>query len=183
MGKLRGWLAAPFAGRALVKARNILTDATPLNADCGRLCGAACCQPDETGENGMLLWPYEDQLYRRPIDGFPFRLAEDERWYKGGKRLVCQGHCPRAHRPLACRVFPLRMRLTTGGAEGEDRVTAEIDPRAWATCPLPEAGGLRAVSGAFIKAVEAAGQALCRNVYLLEALLEDQRRMDELRRL
>ena len=183
MGKLMGWLAAPFAVRALVRARTLLAGATPLTNDCGRLCGAACCQTDETGENGMLLWPYEERLYQKPIEGFPFRLTEDERWYKGGKRLVCEGHCPREHRPLACRVFPLRMRLTPGDAEGEDRVTAEIDPRAWATCPLPEAGGMRAVSGAFIEAVEAAGQALCRNVYLLEAMLEDQRMTDELRRL
>ena len=80
--------------RALENARAALGDATPLKRDCGRLCGAACCQPDETGLNGMLLFPFEETYYRRPIEGFPFRLVDDDTLFKGGKRLVCEGTCP-----------------------------------------------------------------------------------------
>ena len=75
---------------------------------------------------------------------------------KGGWRLVCEGACPREHRPLACRVFPLRVRLIANEADGTTQATAELDPRAWAVCPLLEKGGLRAMSGDFIAAVEQA---------------------------
>ena len=183
MGKLMSALAAPFALRRLRAARALLAQETPLKADCGRLCGCACCQPDETGENGMLLFPFEDRLYRRPIEGFAFTMVDDDRLFKGGKRLICQGSCPREHRPLACRMFPLRMHLTVDDAQATAHVTAELDPRAWAICPLLEAGGLRAMRREFAQAVEAAGNLLCANVYMLEALDNEQRQLDETRRL
>lgn len=56
--------------KALEAARGALETLTPLKRDCGRLCGGACCQPDETGENGMLLFPFEDSYYAKPIEGF-----------------------------------------------------------------------------------------------------------------
>jgi len=183
MGKLLDVLAAPAALGKLKAAREITGGVTPLKTDCGRLCGAACCQADETGENGMLLFPFEDRLYRKPIEGFPFRLADDDRLIKGGKRLICEGVCPREHRPLACRIFPLRMKAVYGENGENTRVEAEIDPRAWAVCPLPEESGLRAMSPAFIRAVEEAGTLLCQNVYMLEALLNEQRMIDDMRRL
>jgi len=183
MGKLMGWLAAPFALKKLKAARAALADRTPLRIDCGRLCGAACCQADETGENGMLLFPFEEKLYRKPIEGFDFRLADDDTLYKGGKRLICEGECPREHRPLACRMFPLRVHVYEDEQSDAARVKAEIDPRAWAVCPLPEQGGLRTMSPEFVAAVEQAGRLMCRNVYLLEALLNEQRMLDETRTL
>jgi hypothetical protein len=182
-GRLMDVLAAPFVLKRLRAAREMLSGVTPLVSDCGRLCGAACCQPDETGENGMLLFPFEDRLYRRPIEGFAFRLVDDDRLIRGGKRLICQGSCPREHRPLMCRVFPLRMKVLTDEETQTARAAAEIDPRAWAVCPLPERGGLRAISDVFVKRVEDAGNLLCGNVYLLEALLNEQRMIDEMRRL
>ena len=108
-------LGKPGALRALEEARAALGELTPLKRDCGRLCGAACCQPDETGLNGMLLFPFEESRYRRPIEGFSFRLVDDDTLFKGGKRLVCEGTCPREHRPLACRIFPLRLRIASDG--------------------------------------------------------------------
>lgn len=39
------------------------------------------------------------------------------------------------------------------------------------------------MSQAFVAAVEAAGSALCQNVYMLEALHNEQRLLDEMRRL
>ena len=173
-------LAAPFALHKLQKARRLLETVTPLVSDCGRLCGGACCQPDDTGENGMLLLPFEDRFYRKPIAGFHFTLKEDDRLFKGGKRLVCEGVCPREHRPIACRIFPLRMRVTLSQQEEVPRVTAELDPRAWAVCPLLEQGGLRAMRKEFIAAVEQTGQLLCQNVYMLQALLREQEMMEEL---
>ena len=183
MGLIMKWLAAPGCLRTLTAARALLENETPLKADCGRLCGHACCQPDETGDNGMLLYPFEERFYQKPIPGFAFTLHPDDRLVKGGWRLVCQGTCPRAHRPLACRIFPLRMRLDANEAQGTASVTAELEPRAWALCPLPEQGGLRAMNATFIGAVEAAGTLLSRNTTLLEAMLAEQATVDELRRL
>lgn len=179
MGWLLGALSAPFVLRRLRKARELLQNETPLKLDCGRLCGGACCQPDEGGENGMLLYPFEERLYRKPIEGFAFRLIDDDTLYKGGKRLVCEGACPREHRPLACRVFPLRMKLECDPDGSHTRVVAELDPRARAVCPLPKEGGMRAMRPEFAQAVTDAGNALVGSVYMLEALENEQRLVDE----
>ena len=48
---------------AVIRARDLLSDVTPLKTDCGRICGGACCQPDEDGQGGMLLFPGEEGLY------------------------------------------------------------------------------------------------------------------------
>ncbi len=172
---------APGSAKALKEARRLLRDATPLKSNCGKLCGGACCQSDETGENGMLLFPGEERLYREPRQDFPFGLVRDHSLFSGGFRLVCQGSCPREHRPLACRLFPLRVRAE--GAPGPLRAVAEIDPRAWAVCPLPEEGGLRAMDPGFVKAVEAAGEVLLQNPRLKKALLKEQRLLEEMTRL
>ena len=166
-----------MAKDSILRARELLRDLTPLKMNCGRLCGGACCQDDETGENGMLLFPGEEALYAEPIEGFPFRLADDDTLFPGGKRLICEGHCPREHRPLACRLFPLRVRMEEG------RARAEMDPRAWCVCPLPEQGGLRAMSAAFIEAVERAGDLLLADPAQRAALENEQRLLDEMRRL
>ena len=164
----------------LSEARALLRDLTPLKTNCGRLCGGACCQPDpeEDGENGMLLFPHEEVFYQQPIEGFPFHLSDDDTLYEGGKRLVCEGRCVREHRPLACRIFPLRMSLQKDG-----HMNAEIDPRAWWICPLCEQGGLRAMSGAFVQAVQQAGEKLCENEELRAALAREQQLIDETRHL
>lgn len=182
MGKLMQIIAAPFALKKLKAAREMVKDVTPFKGDCGRLCGAVCCRPDDSGENGMLLLPFEERLYQKPIEGFPFRMVDDDSLFKGGKRFICDGECPREFRPFACRIFPLRIRVDTDEDSQSASVTAEIDPRSWAICPIPEEGGLRAMRKDFVEAVEKAGRLLCGNVYLLEALLNEQRMIDEMRR-
>ena len=174
-------LAKPGAVKILEAARGEVETLTPLKINCGKLCGGACCEPDETGENGMLLFPFEEAFYKEPIEGFPFHLAEDDTLFKGGKRFVCEGKCKREHRPLACRIFPLRIRVEE--KDGETVAKAEIDPRAWCVCPILEKGGMRAMSQDFIAAVERAGNHLTKNVYMLEALLNEQRMIDEMRTL
>lgn len=182
MGKFMDAVAAPKAVSLLKTVWEMLDQPTPLKADCGRLCGGACCKPDETEENGMLLMPFEERLYRNAPANFTFRLEPDDRLYRGGQRLVCEGTCPREYRPLACRIFPLRMKLITDEGVQTTRVEAEIDPRAWAVCPLPEAGGQRGMRQEFIHTVEQAGNLLIGNVYMLEALLNEQRMIDDMRK-
>lgn len=176
-------LSRPAALKTLKEARALLNDVTPLNTDCGRLCEGECCKSDETGENGMLLFPFEEAFYKEPTDGFEYRLADDDSMYRGGKRLVCSGACPRDLRPLACRIFPLRIRVECDANGENTRAVPELDPRAWCCCPLLEMGGMRAMSAGFIEAVRLAGEALIKNVYMLEALHGEQRLIDEMRRL
>lgn len=183
MAILMNLLMRRGAVKTLTRARALLEELTPLKGNCGRLCGGACCQADETGENGMLLFPFEEELYKKPIEGFAFHLVPDDTLLKGGKRLVCEGTCPREHRPLACRLFPLRIRLVCDELGENTRAVAELDPRAWYVCPLLEQGGLRAMSRDFISAVEKAGDVLSQNVYMLETLENEQRLIDEMRRL
>lgn len=125
---------------ALEKARQLLTDVTPLNADCGALCGRACCRADESGENGMLLFPLEERYYENDSD---FIVHSDG-------RIVCGGHCQRDNRPLACRMFPLII-LKNG--------KVKMDVRAWPVCPLMESGK-QGLSQAFVQKVAEAAQIL-----------------------
>ena len=132
---------------AVMAARELLADVTPLNGDCGRCCGGACCQSDEDGQGGMLLFPGEEALYRPLPEGFSLSL--DDGVLPGLTLLTCGGSCDRAQRPLSCRLFPL---LPTPAG-------CRLDRRAWAVCPLMESGkaGLRR---AFVDAVSQAGRLL-----------------------
>ena len=135
-------------------AREMLEKVTPLKGDCGRVCGAACCRPDETGRGGMLLFPGEEALYALWPDWA--RLEEAGDFSVDGrapKLLVCRGECPRAERPLACRLFPLTPVAREEGAG------VDMDVRAWAVCPLME-HGRRGLNPAFVRAAEEAARLL-----------------------
>ena len=132
---------------AVLKARSLLDAVTPLKTDCGRACGCACCQPDEDGQGGMLLFPGEAALYAELPEGFSIR--EDHSLLGGADLLVCSGSCDRGQRPLSCRLFPM---LPT-------RKGARLDRRGWAVCPLM-GSGKRGLNPAFVEAVAEAGQVL-----------------------
>ena len=138
---------------AVLEARRLLDNVTPLRRDCGRVCGAACCAPDEDGQGGMLLLPGEEALYDPLPEGF--RLSRDGGVLPGLTLLTCEGRCARGARPYACRVFPLTPVLTE---KGELRV--RVDPRAFAVCPLSEQG-VRGMNPAFARAVLEGARVLC----------------------
>ncbi len=137
----------------ILRAREMLADSTPLKRDCGKLCGGACCRPDDEGRGGMLLFPGEQEVYT-PAPGWATMEPSD--FIVAGKPLTlltCEGECPRENRPLACRLFPL-----TPIAAG-DSVSIWLDTRAWAVCPLMEQG-MQALNPAFVKACEDAAALL-----------------------
>ena len=137
---------------ALLEARRLLADTTPLAGDCGRACGGACCLPDEDGKGGMLLFPGEEALYDPLPDGFSVVPAPE---MPGVLLLTCQGKCDRDLRPLSCRLFPLLPR------EKDGIVRPVRDRRGFIVCPLlPD--GLSAFSPAFVAAVVRAGEILYR---------------------
>ena len=135
---------------ALLTARALTAEVTPLKTDCGRACGGLCCQPDETGRGGMLLFPGEAALY---LDKPGFTVTEDCALGVPAQLLVCKGVCVRAERPLSCRIFPLLPRLRNG------TVRVVRDRRGFEVCPLLPSG-LGAFQPAFVEAVRAAGAAL-----------------------
>ena len=150
---------------AVLAARALLAEVTPLRADCGRVCGAACCESLEGEETGMLLFPGEEALYRE-LPGFTLRRAAL------GWLLVCSGRCLRSQRPLSCRLFPL-----LPGGDG-----TVMDLRAAAVCPLARQG-MEAFAPAFTEAVAAAGKLLRQDAAQRAFLERLQAEQDEWRRL
>ncbi|MBE5786640.1 MAG: hypothetical protein E7324_03780 [Clostridiales bacterium] len=132
---------------AIIAARALLADITPLRQDCGRICGGACCAPDEDGQGGMLLFPGEEALYDPLPEGFA--ITADDAVMPGARLITCAGQCSRCERPLSCRLFPL---LPT-------RKGCKMDRRAWAVCPLME-WGKSGLSQDFVQAVKKAGEIL-----------------------
>ncbi len=133
---------------AVQEARVLLRDVTPLRRDCGGLCGAACCVPDEDGQGGMLLLTGEEQLYPALPEGFS--ILPDHSILPNGRLFICDGLCERDDRPLSCRVFPLM--FTSSGK-------ARLDRRAWAMCPLMDSG-VAGLSREFVAAVQKANEIL-----------------------
>lgn len=114
----------------------LLNRVSPLDSDCGKLCGAACCTAEkeavspnldadatctdyiESGQDsemGIYLLPGEDKVHDKK-DSWLTWSAEDtedydfpESW-KGKVYFVqCKGpsKCKREIRPMQCRTFPL----------------------------------------------------------------------------
>lgn len=140
---------------AVLAARELLENLTPLKTDCGRLCQGACCQGDEA--TGMLLFPGEEALY----EDCAFARVVPTGFSLGGtpaQLLVCSGRCDRKNRPLACRLFPLFLKFR------EDQAPVlRMDARARAVCPLTDYG---------MKALDPAFRQAARRAY--DLLLEDE---------
>lgn len=107
-----------------------LNKVSPIDCDCGTLCGAACCtcgsECDEE-DLGMYLLPGEHLIHERPENpeddwlNWSVDMAEDydfpDSW-KGPVFFVnCKTppHCRREMRPMQCRTFPVKPYLTEDG--------------------------------------------------------------------
>ncbi len=135
------------------RARRLLADVTPLQTDCGALCGGACCRGDEG--TGMLLFPGEDT---------PFRVLT-----AGTRRLaVCPGVCDRSRRPLSCMLFPL-----FPAADEAGNVRLLSDARGRAVCPLARQADAVRFDRRFLRRVKAVGRFLARDEALLAFLREN----------
>lgn len=132
---------------AVLAARDLVKDLTPLKSDCGRLCQGACCQGDE--HTGMLLFPGEEACYGACSFGriIPagFSLGGQD-----AQLFVCEGTCDRENRPLACRLFPLFLKFKEEGV-----TKLRMDVRAKAVCPLTDYG-IKALDPDFKQAVRKA---------------------------
>lgn len=156
---------------ALIQARRLLADETPLKTDCGRLCAHACCHSLPGEETGMLLFPGEEETVR-DNPGWILRPSA------AGLLVICPGTCERTMRPLSCRLFPLLPVIREGG------IRVETDLRAKAVCPLSRQRR-DALSPAFVRAVASAGECLLRSPVqraFLERMTHEQDALRALRR-
>jgi len=151
------------------KLYGILDKASPLNFDCGRLCGAACCQVSPELP-GMYLFPGEELLLRGQ-PGFTLSAAMLP-GYGSARLLSCAGTCDRGLRPLSCRIFPLAPKVAGG------IVRARPDPRGRPVCPLCRQP-VSALSGGFVKAVEAVFLALIEEPEMAGFLMALSNTIDE----
>ena len=130
------------------KAYAIIGDLTPMDADCGALCGAACCRTDADGQGGVYLFPGEEGLLK------DCDWVTDIKPDSFAPIMVCAGRCERTQRPLGCRIFPL---TPVRGKNG--RWTVRLDARARAMCPLVNSG-IGGLNPDFVKAVRNALRAV-----------------------
>ena len=147
----------------ILRAKALLSSATPLSADCGRLCGARCC----SGEGlGMELLPDEETL--SPM------LCFGE--VKNGI-FVCRGECERKYRPWACMIFPLFPLVEED--ENGLHITAVNDLRAKRLCPIAESR----ILPSFYAAVRRSARILCEDAAVKAYLIEKTEGYREVERL
>jgi len=104
---------------------------SPINGDCGALCGAACCDCEKLHEAeiiketeyGMYLLPGEEKIFSRKEDWLTWYVDDVEKYdfpasWRGMVYFVkCNTppHCVRKMRPIQCRTFPLAPHITADG--------------------------------------------------------------------
>lgn len=145
-----------------------LQELTPLSADCGDVCGGACCRDTEENK-GMLLFPGEREFLAGRWPEMVFRKTAT-----GDELLICDGACDRRMRPLSCRIFPLFPML---GADG--RVRAELDPRAFSLCPLARWSQRIRLRRDFVRSVRRVGRLLATDEACRRFLQEQTRELEE----
>lgn len=117
---------------------------TPLDYDCGILCGKACCKGEA---HGMILFPHEEEA----LDLSAFSVTEHD-----GLLLVrCDGRCERENRPLACRFFPFFPALSSSG-----RIVVQPEAGAFKLCPCLQHIDRIRFDKLFLRAVRRAGRLL-----------------------
>lgn len=124
----------------ILRAYAAIGESTPLCSDCGALCAAACCLPDEDGQGGVDLLPGEEILI-----GDVDWMERTHDAHMDAEMIRCKAMCAREKRPFLCRVFPL---CPVIGRDG--RWTVRMDARARAMCPLTR-GGVRGLDPEFVR--------------------------------
>lgn len=141
------------------KIFKIMGDLTPLKADCGKLCGGACCKGDEN--TGMRLFPFEESE-------LPVKILDN-----GVRLVVCDGKCDRTKRPLACRIFPFFPTVDERG-----KVFVESDFRGARLCPLISHSDEIIFDKRFFNALKKVGKILAKDEACLEFLREATEEID-----
>ncbi|MCL4441760.1 MAG: hypothetical protein M1609_14565 [Firmicutes bacterium] len=157
----------------------ITGDVTPLEDDCGVLCGRVCCRPDRKNSLGVYLFPGEEVLFPGEEPWFareyhdPREHGFPDNWKEPVHFLKCRGPCRREKRPLACRFFPLAPHLLMDGTFLITSETARLPYR----CPLVYRKiPLREV---FIETVSLTWRLLLEDERMLRLVEEDSREREK----
>ena len=150
--------------------------ATPISADCGKLCSKRCCRGEDSG---MYLFPGEERVFKLLNPDWAEIEKSDFCYEFDGKRknvpiLFCSGNCDRYQRPLACRIFPL-----TPYINAEKKAEIIIDPRAKAICPLAKTLDLADFDRKFLTNVKRAFTVLMKNKEIAEYLIRYSEYIDD----
>ena len=157
----------------------LFDNSTPLRVDCGKLCGKACCDGDDSG---MLLFPGEEAVYTL-LEPDWAKVDETDMIYsyKGkdynAKILFCKGNCNRFQRPLACRIFPLTPYLDASG-----NLDVIIDPRAYQVCKLAQLMSIDEFDQNFVKNIKRAFSLLIKNKRIYEYMKMYSEYIDDYKR-
>lgn len=104
----------------------LLDKVSPVDYDCGKLCGAVCCTCGEESsddELGIYLYPGEEKIHDKNDSWLEWTVekAEDfefpDSWTGNVYFVKCKTPpvCPRNKRPFQCRTFPLTPHLDQDG--------------------------------------------------------------------
>lgn len=157
----------------------LFDEVTPLDIDCGQLCGKSCCSGEDSG---MLLFPGEEAVYElfspewAKIEKTSLLYTHNSKEYPVNI-LFCKGDCDRYQRPLACRIFPLTPYINNFG-----ELEIITDPRAKGICRLAQALPTEEYNAQFIKNIKRAFALLVKNERIYSFLKMYSEYLDEYRR-
>ena len=140
--------------RTYLAMYRLLDRVSPVDYDCGRLCGSICCtignedillqdqtdvQPEDA-DLGIYLYPGEDLVFTKEEDWLSFETDRAEsydfpRSWKGDVyfvRCLKAPDCDRPKRPLQCRLYPAAPHILEDGR----LVLIRSDQEVPYTCPL-----------------------------------------------
>lgn len=161
----------------------LLNKVSPIDGDCGKLCGAACCTCGDScdDELGIYLYPGEEKLHSRKEDWLDWSVenAEDfdfpDSWIGKIYFVKCKTPpvCPREKRPLQCRTYPLTPYLSK---DGELELVYNDEELPY-SCPLIE--DEIPLNDDFVKATFTVWSHLIRDPYIRDLVEMDSRMRDE----
>ena len=103
------------------KLYDLTSSVTPLQDDCGKLCGSICCRAGEDQALGMYLFPGEECMFTGRENWLRWEMRDPagddfpRSWKSPVYFVRCAKPCPREQRPLSCRFFPLSPHLLRDG--------------------------------------------------------------------
>lgn len=157
-------------------AYELFENVTPIKADCGSLCGKACCKDDEDEVSGMYLFPEENIMFRELPEGFSLYDTDFEYDYgRYADLITCKGSCDRSRRPLSCRIFPLAPYINKDG-----KLEIIIDPRGRSMCPMAKTMEVSEFDQDFTEAVRRCFNMLIKNRQIRLFVEELSRQFDDL---
>jgi hypothetical protein len=158
----------------------LLDRVSPIDLDCGALCGSVCCTYDSgKGKDGfsmgIYLLPGEEQLFTKTEDWLEWSYSKvngsdfPDSWHGIVYFIRCKTPplCKRYLRPMQCRTFPLAPHITD---EGELKMILYPSKLPY-KCPLIHSNII--LDDRFVRATQTAWKHLIRDEYIYDLVKYD----------